>query len=509
MDTPTIISDIRRAAGLAIPTSGMYILLMLSELISLYFIGRLPGSNSEEISAFGLGNLVYNCAALAVGFGFTSSQDALVTQAYGRGNIELCKLYLNRCQLWMLVVFLISGSVVYSTETILLNFDITDREIASHAGIYTRWCTAGLLGTFQYSALRKYTMAIKRPSGGLVVQGISTSLHVMWCLLLVPKYRIWGVGVAMAIKGWTDFIVLVLYVRFVIKPRNYGSGWWRVSRVFQNGRVFAGMVDYLKLAIPSVLSLVVEWWAWEFLALLTAKLHDKNLLAAHVTGANIGSLLYLVGTGGNRAASTLVGNACGGRNRNDVGRLVKAVLLLNCVLCGSVSILAIVFRRRLAAVYTPKQPIVQDILAGLVPFIGIGTFIDGITQAVQGSLYGMGLQAKVSKVGITCFWLLLLPLAWFLAYPQKLKLKGIWIACNSSSAVAFFSIVILFLKTDLDAVIEASDLRMSLDSGSVQVDSETVQGTPQGPVSNDLKVGDTDASTTLPPSSRNTDFPSV
>ena len=81
---------------------------------------RFPSLTSTS-NAIPLRNLVYNCAALAIGFGFTGSQeltkpyktenkttpriqwiqcsqDTLVTQAFGSNRLELCELYLHRCQ---------------------------------------------------------------------------------------------------------------------------------------------------------------------------------------------------------------------------------------------------------------------------------------------------------------------------------------------------------------------------------------------------------------------------
>ena len=81
---------------------------------------RFPSLTSTS-NAMPLRNLVYNCAALAIGFGFTGSQeltkpyntenkttpriqwiqcsqDTLVTQAFGSNRLELCELYLHRCQ---------------------------------------------------------------------------------------------------------------------------------------------------------------------------------------------------------------------------------------------------------------------------------------------------------------------------------------------------------------------------------------------------------------------------
>lgn len=44
----------------------------------------------------------------------------------------------------------------------------------------------------------------------------------------------------------------------------------------------------------------------------------------------------------------------------------------------------------------------------------------------QGILFGQGRPKTVAIIGITCSWIVSLPLAYTLAFPANLRLRGLW-----------------------------------------------------------------------------------
>lgn len=442
----------------------MYLLLMAAETVSLLFLGRSTGSAASEVSGMGLGNLVYNCAALAIGFGFTSSQDTLVTQAFGRGDVDLAKLYLHRCQIWMFGVCALSMLAVACTEPFLLALKVTDADTAHHAGVYTRLCILGLPGYFQYSALRKFLMAQKYAKVSFAVQCISFPVHVLLCSVLVPQYKVRGVGLAMAIKGWVDFSLIATYAS-CFGPQTC-RGWWRCWTALSTDRAWAGMMDYLWLALPCVLMLVVEWWSFEMLGIMAGYLHDPQELAAHVAATNIASILYLAGTGASKAASTLVGAAIGRGAEAEVRSFVRAALFWNVICCVSMGLVVVLLRRPLVVAYFPSALAVQDILVVLCPILALQGLLDGLSQCIQGALIGFGLQNKASKVSVFCYWVIMLPASWALAFPTGLRIKGLWYGCIFSSCVALALNSRLLLRSDFSSIASAAKARMDLDSAS-------------------------------------------
>ena len=452
----------RQVALLAGPTMGMYLLVMATETVSLLVLSR--HGSTQELAGLGLGNLVYNCAALAIGFGFTGSQDTLVTQAFGSNRLELCELYLHRCQVWMCGVFVLSGPLIGLTEPLLRLLGTCDDETAHHAGIYTRLMVTGLLGTFQYSALRKFLLAQKLARPGMWVQMISLPLHFLWCLLLVPRYRMKGVGIAMAFKGWTDFFLLGIYASW-LAPLPNCRDWWKIWRAFAGERVWPGLWEYLRLALPCVAMVAVEWWSFELLGPMAGYFHSPDQLAAHVTAANVSAMLYVCGSGAQKAASALVGGATGRNALYEVKRYFYAALQWNCAIGGLMGLMVCIGQHPIAVAFVPKSAEVQKILVSLLPILAVQGVLDGLNQVIQGTLQGFGLQAKASRVSIFCYWLIMLPASWACGFPAHLGVPGLWWGCVISSIVALALNVRLYRRSNFSEIVAASQLRMQLDNG--------------------------------------------
>jgi len=224
------------------------------------------------------------------------------------------------------------------------------------------------------------------------------------------------------------------------------------------------MHEYLCLAVPCVAITAVEWWAWEFLGIFAGYMHSPDKLAAHVTAINIGSMLYLAGTGAQKAASTLVGQACGRGDESELRSVSRAAVQWN-ICCGTCfGLLVVIFRWQLVKAYNPGNPAIQSKLVDLTPLIATQGFIDGMNQCIQGMLFGLGMQAEASKISLFCYWLVMLPLAALLAFPVNLGLEGLWLGCVLAGLTSVALNIRLLTRIDFASIAQAAALRMSLDS---------------------------------------------
>eukprot|EP00971_Amphidinium_carterae_P155476 3083426-Amphidinium_carterae.1 len=82
--------------------------------------------------------------------------------------------------------------------------------------------------------------------------------------MLAPRFRVAGLGMAMAIKGWFDFLSIAIYAS-LCGPAGASSGWWRFWRALQAESAARRMRDYFVFAVPNILMLACEWWAFEML----------------------------------------------------------------------------------------------------------------------------------------------------------------------------------------------------------------------------------------------------
>mmetsp|Transcript_12482 Transcript_12482/g.29403 ORF Transcript_12482/g.29403 Transcript_12482/m.29403 type:complete len:496 (-) Transcript_12482:158-1645(-) len=460
----TLREELWRVLKLALPTMGMYSLLIGCETVSLVFLGQAKGT-SEEISAMGLGNSVYNCICLAIGFGFTSSIETTVTQARGANDEVLSKLYLHRCQLWMIVLAAVTGSVVCCTELILNALHSADPVTAAHAGTYTQLCALGLVGAFQTSAMRKYLIAHQDAFGGFLGQLLALPLHVLLCWLLAPKYRLKGLGIALAIKGWTDFIFIAVYASW-IRPSPATAGWWRMWRALQVPSAARRMLDYLRLALANVVRECSEWWAFEILVFMAGYLHDPNELAGHVTLVNASNILYLACMGANKAASTLVGDATGRGSEPDAKRALNVTLGWNAFVMGACGVVTILLRHPIARVFSPHNADICAIVVLSLPAVVMTAVLDGARLCIEGALMGFAKQDVCGKISAFCWWVLLPPISLTLCFGLHLKVRGLWFSTMVISASSLLLTLRAYSRLSFAAVHTEAMERMARDGGA-------------------------------------------
>eukprot|EP00971_Amphidinium_carterae_P198551 3940445-Amphidinium_carterae.1 len=253
---------------------------------------------------------------------------------------------------------------------------MADPVTARHAGAYTQWCAVGLFGSFQYSALRKYLTSHTDGFGGFLVQVAGLPLHLFWCALLAPRFRLAGLGMAMAIKGWLDFVLMAVYAS-LCGPAGASIGWWRFWKALQTESAVKRLKDYFALALPNIWMAANQKWAFEMMVFMAGYLHNPDELASHVVLVNVSYILYLGLVGANKAASTLVGDATGRGSEGDAKRVVRTAAGVN-TLVGALPGLAIIgFQPWICEMYSPTNGNVRTIVASTLPIVVGMAFLDG------------------------------------------------------------------------------------------------------------------------------------
>ena len=104
---------------------------------------------------------------------------------------------------------------------------------------------------------------------------LTSPLNLALNYLLVYKTSLGFLGapVATSITYWLSFALLVGYCKFVRGSECWG-GWDR--------RCLQRLPEFLALAIPGILHVGTEWWAFEIVALAAGRLGETPLAAQSV-----------------------------------------------------------------------------------------------------------------------------------------------------------------------------------------------------------------------------------
>lgn len=136
----------------------------------------------------------------------------------------------------------------------------------------------------------------------VIIQTLTTLTHYFWCILLFD-YHIEGIAWAMNISLFLSFFFLEMYNIF-LSQRKAAHTEWSIE-------VFKNFFEYIRVTVPIGLTTVLEEFSYEINSLIAGTLQPESILAAHVSLANVGALLYCLPEGFAVGINTYVGIALG------------------------------------------------------------------------------------------------------------------------------------------------------------------------------------------------------
>ncbi|CAJ1407598.1 unnamed protein product [Effrenium voratum] len=350
--------------------------------------------------------------------------------------------------------------VLFCSESILIRLGQSP-DVASLAAAYNRTTAPALFFYFQYQALAKFLQNQCITIPPLVINVMTSILHVAWCSLFVAKLQLGnaGAGYANAVTWTCQWILIALYC-LRIAPKLSMS---RRDVMLPGKGTFEKWGAYLKVAIPCVLQMSSEWWFWEICALIVGFLGTIPL-AAHVAANQIIALCFMPALGIATAASALVGNMLGANRPREAKQYVKVCLVMNFFVWLSIAAVLSFGRQHIANVYV-KPGEVSTLMQSLLLIFAFAGFPDTTQHVMSGALRGMGMATAGSVVYLLSYYGLMLPAGYALAFPFGLGVRGVWYAfgIGTSVAVGVFSVFLATLVSEKSLLVRTAPQEGSLE----------------------------------------------
>ena len=270
--------------------------ILLFVFVSTPFVGRL--GNTAQLSAIGLAGSFANVAGMSLMWGLSTGAETLGSQAWGAGNKKRLGLICQRAFLIGLVAVLPCWAV-YLNVAPILSLLKQDPEVTHYVNLYIYGFLPALPLTALYIAVMKFlqTQQVVLP---VVFAGLfSNAFNVLFHYVFINVLDLGMLGAALS----TDLTILIfaltllLYIRVKNLHRECWEGWSWES--------LDGWREYLRLAIPGMFMICLEWWAFE-IGMVTTGLLGKDYLAANTLCLNFGAYAYLILSGVQIASIILV-----------------------------------------------------------------------------------------------------------------------------------------------------------------------------------------------------------
>jgi MATE family multidrug resistance protein len=411
--------EARVLARLATPVALTQLASMLLWTVDFLMVGRLGVTSLNAVS---LGR-IWVMGTTTVALGLIFGLDPIATQAHGARDREKLGAALLHGAALALAVSLPLGFAWLATGRVLVAFG-QDPATSELAGRYVLVQIPGLPLFLLFLVLRQYLQArgIVRPAMWIAFAALPVNALCNWLLIYgkwgAPEMGAVGAGVATAITQLLMLAGLLLAIRrfrlqrgarTLIHPRHV--------RVRELAQIF-------RYGAPIALQLAFEYWAFAIASLWAGRLGAIEL-AAHSIALNLASITYMIPLGISSGATTRVGNLIGAGAPASAARAGRVALALGGGTMLVFALLFVLFRETIPVAFSPEHAVVA-LTASLLPIVAAFELFDGLQVVGAGVLRGMGETRPAALANLVGYYLLGLPLGWWLGAPERMGLAGIW-----------------------------------------------------------------------------------
>ncbi|XP_028976539.2 multidrug and toxin extrusion protein 1 isoform X2 [Esox lucius] len=297
-----------------------------------------------------------------------------------------------------------------------------------------------LPAAFMYMLQGRYlqNQGIIWPTVAVGLVGNFLNALINYLFLFVLDLGVAGSAGANAISQYSLAVLLYCYI---VSQDLHKATWegWSADCLQEWGQ-------FIKLAIPSMLMLCLEWWTFEIGGFLAGLISEVELGAQSVV-YQLTIIFYMFPLGFSVAASVRVGTALGAGNTEQAKLSGKIAVICGVIVSCFVAMIIILSRNVIGYIFTTEQDIVNRV--GDINLVyGFCHLVDGIVCVASGIVRGAGKQMIGAWLNLVGHYLIGLPIGISLTFATKMGILGMWTGlsfCLSFQSVFF---IVMLCKMD-------------------------------------------------------------
>ena len=409
--------ELRATLRLAVPVSAVEIGLMLMGSVDTMFVGRVSGT---ALAAVAMGH-AYLWVVAILGIGILMALDPLVSQAQGAGDEVALARGIQRAFVLVLPLTVL-GSVLLMFGEGFLAFLRQPPEVIPLAARFARASIPGLLPLYAFIVLRLALQARHRLAPVVTAIVVANVVNVALNYVLVfgklgaPNLGPVGSAWANSVSRWVMFLVLLATVWPEMRPY--------LRPVRADAFAPRPLLRMLGIGIPIAIQYELEVNAFAVVAVMMGWI-GATQMAAHQVSINLAALTFMVPLGVSAAAAVNVGRAVGRGDAAATRRAAGAGLAIGVGFMALSGLTMLAVPGLLARVYT-AEPEVLAVAAALIPLAGLFQVFDGTQVVAVGILRGTGDTRTPMVINVLGFWLLGVPVSYYLGVRAGYGPVGLW-----------------------------------------------------------------------------------
>ncbi len=426
--------DLKKAIFLlAVPMILELIMESTFAVVDIYFVGKLGAS---AVATVGLTE-TYLFLLYSTAMGLSMAVTAIIARRIG----EKKKEEAGRSAVQSIFLALLAslpfaiGGIFYAKE--LLGLMGADPWALEHGFRYTQW----MLGSNGVIILLFVINAIFRGAGdaaiAMRVLWIANGLNIVLDPLLifgwgpVPAMGIEGAAVATTL-GRSAGVAVQLWVLF--KGSKHIRA--RFSQLYWDARI---MLNIVRTSLGGVGQMLVAMTSWIFLMRILADIGSEAVAGATIA-IRIMLFTMMPAWGLSNAAATLVGQNLGAGQPDRAESAVWKIGFYNMIFLVAVSVVYFFYHDSLVAIFTADEA-VQAVGGTWLKILSYSYFVYGWWMVSTQAFNGSGDTSTPTKINLVFFWLIQIPLCYYLALKLNWGYSGVfWGVFVSETSVGLFTL---------------------------------------------------------------------
>lgn len=315
----------------------------------------------------------------------------------------------------------------------LLSYLGQDEEVLFHTYSYLDIICISLIPLILFQTFKQFIEGLGFTKPSMYISVISNVINVVLNAVLIfglfgfPRLEIIGAAYATLISRVIMFLLILIYC---LNDRRFSKYILKTKFLVNLNHI----KDIFRIGFASGLQYIFEVGAFSVATVMTGSIGAIHL-AAHQIALNLASISYMIASGIGSASMISLSYYDGKRNFEDMRRSGFASFLLVFILMIVSALVFIIFRNYLPVLYVDDSSVI-NIASTLLIIAGLFQISDGIQAVGLGILRGIRDIKKPTVVTFISYWIISIPLSYFLGIEYGYGVYGIWIGLSVGLTLA-------------------------------------------------------------------------
>lgn len=399
-------------------------------------------TGATPLAASSFANIFFSIP-LFFGIGVSYAITPLVAEGAGaKDQTKIIEILRHGFIINLLVAILLVG-LIFLVEPFMFSMGQPEDVVAM--GIpYLSIIGVSIIPTMIFQTYRQFAEGLEKTRMAMIIVVGSNLLNIaLNYILIFGKYGFPEMGLNGA--GWATLISRVVMAISMMLYVYYGKRFIAFRKGFSFGSYSKSLISkMLHIGLPAGSQFIFEAGAFGFSALMMGWL-GTTALAAHQIAINLATISYMTTSGLGAAATIRVGNFLGQRDKRKLQDSAFTMIWMAVALMAAWALLFIFGRHLLPSLYIEDIAVIE-LTAALLIIAAFFQLSDGIQVVCAGALRGLQ-DVKVPSILIfVAYWVIALPLGYWLAFPLGLGATGIWIGLLIGLTLTASAMVVRFWR---------------------------------------------------------------